>query len=455
MKKVSLLFFGLFLYLSGTTQFHIQGCIRNMSYTKVYLAEILGDETRYIDSASVATGCFSLQLKVNQSTSLFSLVLNKKNNAYIRLIYNKENIEFSADLQHLLSTITFTSSTENTAYYNYTRKMDTLSKKTESLNKLQQLYDPYDPYSQSIQAELKKLNHSMRIVSLDVANKRKGTFFSKFLIAQQPVTIPELPQELKDEYLRTHYLDNFDLTYDPLTHTDLLPQAIRNYLALYEKRSYSYDQQEKKYELAVYNLLSIKGMSAVISGFITKELLNYFQFGNYDILGAFINDTYIQKNLCHDDQQLANLTKQTENIRRVAVGQMSPEIMLQGQKYANLSQVPNPYTLIVFWATTCPHCTQMLPELKNIYLHQKGNALELIAISIDNSKSTLDAFLEKGNYPWINYSDYKGWSGPIASAFNIRGTPTFYLLDQSKKIIAKPFDVDEVKLKLQAIGVVD
>ena len=86
----------------------------------------------------------------------------------------------------------------------------------------------------------------------------------------------------------------------------------------------------------------------------------------------------------------------------------------------------------------------MLPELKNPYSRSKPGLLEVVAISIDTSEITLNNLLQSGNYSWINYSDFKGWAGRAASAYNISGTPTFFILDKSKKIISKPFDIEEL-----------
>ncbi|MCP4552210.1 MAG: redoxin domain-containing protein [Bacteroidetes bacterium] len=45
-----------------------------------------------------------------------------------------------------------------------------------------------------------------------------------------------------------------------------------------------------------------------------------------------------------------------------------------------LKSIDSKYTLVIFWVSWCPHCTNLLPELHEFYLDKKGQ-LEMISIS--------------------------------------------------------------------------
>ena len=445
----------LILSVNTRAQFHIKGCLTHLNASKVWLAEITGDQMRYIDSAEIQGDCFFIPLKADRAPGMLSLLLDKKGNSYIRLIFNRENIEFRADAGRLLSSIQFTESPENIAFYNYNRKMDTLGRQVEAVSKTAGFYAPADSFYVSANREIKRLNHLMYAGRIAAINANANSFLAEYLKAQQPVTAPAiLTEEQKSDFIKAHYTDNVNFLYDPLVHTDILPATVSNYLALYKSNSYTYPQQVESYQAAISNLLS-KNMSSTVSSYMTNELRNYFQFGNYDILIAFINEVYVEKNLCHSNTELAALKDRAEKVKRVAVGAMAPEILLDTKGTDRLSKITHPYTLLVFWSTTCPHCTEMLPELKTIYDQQKAKQLEVVAVSIDTSRAALQSFLAKGGYTWINYSDQKGWSGPVPTEFNISGTPTFFLLDKSKKIIFKPFDIEELKTELVSLNITD
>ncbi len=40
--------------------------------------------------------------------------------------------------------------------------------------------------------------------------------------------------------------------------------------------------------------------------------------------------------------------------------------------------------------------------------------------------------------PWINDSELRGWNSTAAEQYNVRATPTYFVLDSNNKIIAKP-----------------
>jgi thiol-disulfide isomerase/thioredoxin len=103
-----------------------------------------------------------------------------------------------------------------------------------------------------------------------------------------------------------------------------------------------------------------------------------------------------------------------------------------------LSAIDHQYTLVVFWATTCPHCNKMIPRLKEWYVESREADLEVLAISIDTSRSAWRERSAELDLPWINCNESGGWNGKVAMDYNIYATPTIFLLDRDRKILAKP-----------------
>ena len=92
--------------------------------------------------------------------------------------------------------------------------------------------------------------------------------------------------------------------------------------------------------------------------------------------------------------------------------------------------------VVVFWASTCSHCESELPEIAKKYSLLKSKGVEVIAFSLDNEK---DAYEKKiKDFPWINDSELKGWYSSTADIYNVQSTPTYFILDSSNKVIAKP-----------------
>ena len=141
------------------------------------------------------------------------------------------------------------------------------------------------------------------------------------------------------------------------------------------------------------------------------------------------------------------------SIKKTQIGIRAPEIILplDGGPLI-LSDIPEKYVLVVFWASWCPHCNEYMPLIKDIYSEYNKSGFEVVAISIDKTKAEYEAALRKGQYPWINYSELKGWGCSIAYDYGIRATPTMILLDENRNIISKPRNPEMLKETLKQLG---
>ena len=83
--------------------------------------------------------------------------------------------------------------------------------------------------------------------------------------------------------------------------------------------------------------------------------------------------------------------------------------------------------LVVYWATWCPPCQRELPELQALYEKHRGKGFEILALSIDADKFTVEEF-------WKDH-DYLFPVAMIAPAHTrvlgkVKATPTLHLIDR-------------------------
>lgn len=102
----------------------------------------------------------------------------------------------------------------------------------------------------------------------------------------------------------------------------------------------------------------------------------------------------------------------------------------------SLLEVKADKKIIIFWASTCAHCENELPKIIEKYRSIKALNGEVIAFSLDNDMTAYSAKVKM--LPWINDSELKGWNSSYAEKYNLHATPTYFVLDQNNKIIAKP-----------------
>jgi peroxiredoxin len=83
--------------------------------------------------------------------------------------------------------------------------------------------------------------------------------------------------------------------------------------------------------------------------------------------------------------------------------------------------------LVVFWATWCPSCQRELPELQKLYEKHRARGLEILALSVDADRFTVEEFWKDHDYTFPVAMN----SSAQAKIFGqVRGTPTLYLIDR-------------------------
>jgi thiol-disulfide isomerase/thioredoxin len=92
--------------------------------------------------------------------------------------------------------------------------------------------------------------------------------------------------------------------------------------------------------------------------------------------------------------------------------------------------------LIDFWASDCGPCRAGHPKLKDWYAKYAGKGLEIISISIDESKDKwLKAVKADGIGNWVNVCDPDGFKAALIQDYYIPYIPFRFLLDGNRNII--------------------
>jgi peroxiredoxin len=206
--------------------------------------------------------------------------------------------------------------------------------------------------------------------------------------------------------------------------------------------------QAKEFEKAVDTLLNKARANKAVYEYIAGYLLKGFSDYGFDLLVDRIVENYVVKDNLNIRQKLKkSLRKRINQAKYLGRGMKAPNIVLPDTagKVVDLSEIKAERTLVLFYASWCPHCRKNLPTLVKLYNAQKKKKIEVVAVSIDTVKTEWIKTIKKYKMNFTNLSDLKGWESKAARDYYIYATPTMFLLDENMHVVSKPQTIEEVK----------
>ncbi len=92
------------------------------------------------------------------------------------------------------------------------------------------------------------------------------------------------------------------------------------------------------------------------------------------------------------------------------------------------------YVLIDFWATWCGPCVAELPRLQAAYQSYHADGLEIVGVSLDESKDAVLEFARARKVTWPQVHN-AGASSDLVQAFGVSAIPATYLIDPQGTIL--------------------
>ncbi|WP_165222289.1 TlpA disulfide reductase family protein [Aquisphaera insulae] len=118
------------------------------------------------------------------------------------------------------------------------------------------------------------------------------------------------------------------------------------------------------------------------------------------------------------------------------VGKPLPEfeaIDLNG-KPVKSGSLKGKYVLVDFWATWCAPCLTELPRLQDAYRKYHAEGLEILAVSLDETRTPVADFVTTRKIPWLQVHNGSA-ATDLVEAFGVGAIPASYLVDPEGNII--------------------
>ncbi len=113
-------------------------------------------------------------------------------------------------------------------------------------------------------------------------------------------------------------------------------------------------------------------------------------------------------------------------------------------KPVDLAKLKGKVVLIDFWATWCGPCVAEIPNLVKTYNQFHAQGFEIIGIALEGNKDPkrLQAYVDRKNMPWPQYTDGLMWKNKIAQRYGINGVPTMWLIDRNGNLSSLTARID-------------
>lgn len=451
-KKRTLLILSMLLSILVIKAQTISIHLVNEKRGRVYLHSLSGEKITMIDSMLVDENgnIFYNAGKKNLHSGIYRWILGE--NKWLDFIYDGSNIGLKSEMRNLIDSMKVINSESNRLFYSFIKLNRAYKLKIELLYLILARYPEDDEYYNQTKKQLAEIqNEYVKFVNV-TSQVNPNSFVAKYIrSAQLPVIDLSVPAEKHLDYLKKHGLDNVDFSNPSLINSDLFTNKSIEYLTYFRNPNLPKELLEKEFISAVDSLLARAKVHTLVYRHVVEYLIDGFKkFGFDQVVDYMVQNYVIKDDLCLDSKTENAIQRRLDQARKLPIGTAAPNIILpnENEKEIDLSKITSEKVLVLFYASWCPHCQTLIPQLHELYKNQKEKKYEVLAIALDNKKEEWKKFVTSNKLIWLNVCDLKGWDTKSASDYFIYATPTMFLINKQMKILAKPITLEEAKTVL-------
>ncbi len=450
------LLFPVFAFSQLKNGYEIGVTIKGLQDSTVFMAYHLGDKQYIKDTLKLdGMGHGVLSGREALPQGIYMIVLPGRK-YFEFLIPSGQYFSMTCSFSDYFNTLRFTGSNENSAFVEYQKKWIVMQQHAAAISKRIQ-NNRQNNDSLKILGSIQKQNEAnMKSYLKSVISENEGTFLATLVKAMLPIDIPDFPVPVgyanpdsvrwveNYNYNKNHFFDNIDLTDERLLRTPLL------YARLDAFFSNVLIQSPDTINKEIDKLIKKCSADHKIFQFVAIYLFNHFResqiMGQDAVMVKLADDIYLSGKADWVTREFKDdLRKQIDLIRPNLIGKKAENIVMDSYNgiFVSLYDIEKDFTVLYFWEPDCGHCKEATPKLKAFYDAPKDYTLEVFAVCTTADKAKWTKYIEDNKLTWIN-----GWDPTRSSHFdyyyNVQSTPTVYILDRNKKIIAKKLAVEEI-----------
>jgi thiol-disulfide isomerase/thioredoxin len=403
-------------------------------------------------------GVFQGDKKLDQG---IYLVITPSKNYFEILVGQDQHFSLEAQKGNFLETLSFKGSEVNEGFIEYQKFMREKNQISRNFQKKLKKTEENADSTEILRDKLEALDMEVKAKWNSLIEEYQGTILAAIIKAMQEPEIPEFeaPEDAankdsikwakKYNYQKNHYFDNIDLSDPRLVKTPILHNKVKHFFDNVLRQN---PDTIIKY---VDKVLGTARENDQTFEYLARFLINHYQKSKImgmDEVFVHISEKYYLSGDAHwiDSASLKKLRDRVHKIKPNIIGKTAPDMNLPtiNNKSARLHNIDSKYTIVYFWEPGCSHCQKVTPKIYDLYKSYDRTTLDVYAVYTQVDKKKWEKYISKHGFDWINVFDPYNTS-KFRKKYDIYSTPTIYLLDEEKKIIAKRIGHDALKKMLE------
>lgn len=373
------------------------------------------------------------------------------------LVSDDQKFSIQTDYNKLLESLEFTGSKENSAFLEYQQFTMKINQSNQVLREEQKINLTNLDSLFIIQDQLDQNTLLVETYLADLIAKYEGTFLGDLLNAMAPIDDPEIvvPDDVENPdsvrmirsygYFRDHYFDRVNFANSDLIRTPILMNKLNQYFnrMLVQTPDSIIPQVEMVVKKAKVN-------SDMYQYVLVYTLNNYLEskIMGLDEVFVLIADKYYLSGEAPwvDSTYMARLNDRVMKVRPNLIGRKAQDLKMEtlSGEWISLHQVDRKFIVVYFWEPNCGFCKEATPKLYEIYQKYQNKGMEVLAVYTQQDKEEWENYINETGYDWIN-----AWDPDQQTYFryyyDVYTTPTLYVLDRNKTIVAKRIDMESLE----------
>jgi len=432
-----------------------------------YLTYYYGKNINIEDSAIISDkGVAVFEKNEKLLPGVYSIIFPGKNKLFDFLVDKEQVFAVKADTSDLINKTTIDGLKENILFQQYQKFV--IAKGSRLQNELN-AYKASKSKSDSLLHEknYNEFNNELNDYRDKIIKEHPESMLASLLTSmKEPKILNPKPFTREDsinnyDYYKKNYWDGITFMDDRIIRTPFFLPKVEKYFR--EVLSPVPDSIIKESDYLLLRARTAPEMYKFLLNWLTDEYINPKYMGQ-DAVFVHLFEKYHSKGVSSwlNEKQMTAISNRAYMLMSNLIGEQAADLEMvdSSGKSEPLYEVNALYTIVCFWDPTCGHCREEVPRLDSIY-HAKWEreGVKIYGVLTDTKEQPKwMEFINKYNLQsWINVYQTDGQKRIEEDAkrpsykqlYDVTQTPTLYLLDKDKRIIAKKLTWQQMDDMLQ------